>query len=66
MKVKGWLHIEDCGDGGAVVHLFSTKELAQKSSDREEEANGYCLGDSVQSFEIEVDEQGNIIDTPGD
>lgn len=62
MKVKGWIHIMDCGDGSAAVDFFGTQEASQAAADAEFEEYGQSLCDNVESFEIDVDKKGNVID----
>lgn len=62
MKVRGWIHILDCGDGSASVDFFGTEETAQAAADEELKEYGQSLCDNVESFEIDVDESGNVID----
>lgn len=61
MKIKGWLHIEDGGDGSANVKFFRTHQEAQTSADQEMNEYGQALCDNVVPFEIEVDDDGLII-----
>ena len=61
MRVKGWIHIADCGDGSASLNFFKTKKEAQQSADHELEEYGQSLCDNVVDFEIEVDDEGRFI-----
>ena len=62
MKVSGWLHIEDGGDGSASANFFSSEEKARKSCRKAANGYGQCLCDNVVSFEFEVDENGVVKD----
>jgi len=61
MKVNGWLHVEDNGDNGPLVHFFAKKQMARDSAERESVTIGQWLPDNVIPFELEVDDGGNIV-----
>ncbi len=61
MKIKGWIHIQNNGDGSAGVNFFKTEEEAQRSADKELEEFELSFCDNVERFEFKVDEKGNLI-----
>lgn len=65
MKIKGWMHIYDGGDGSAGVNFYCTEKRARKAADEELEEYGQSLCDNVVSFKFEVDSAGVVIDPKG-
>jgi len=61
MKVKGWIHIVDNGDGSASPVFYRTRKEAEASAAREMEEYGEALCDNIEELEIEVDDDGFVI-----
>lgn len=66
MKIQGWLHIEDCGDGSARVNFFRTRGEANQSAQQELDDFGQALCDNVAPFVFDVDKEGRIVQTSGE
>ena len=59
MKIKLWVHIQNCGDGSAVAKFFNSLEEAEEYA--EEYGGDERLCEDVYSYTLEIDETGKIV-----
>ena len=67
MKIKLSIAYRDAGDGSFSLRLFPTREMALNQlgvTEEQLELGDYYEDGAIEEVELEIDENGNLLNTP--